>query len=76
MIIERMPPIVTLLVAIALAGCASQPTSGKDYAGQGRTMRECPAGQIQVCTSKQPREISGGEEVQPYDSCICRIAQY
>lgn len=64
-----------LLVPLLLAaGCASQGSPDRDYAGQGQRMRECPAGQIQVCSSKSPgRRTEDGSMAQDYDNCVCRV---
>lgn len=65
---------ILLVPLLLVAGCASQGTSDRDYAGQGQRIRECPAGHVQVCSSKSPgRRTEDGSMAQDYDSCVCRL---
>lgn len=74
---RQMLMLSRLAVTLMMAACAGQGTSGKDYAGQGQVVRDCPDGLVQVCTSRTPgKRGEDGSMAQSYDSCVCRIRQY
>ena len=74
---RQMRLLLLSTLALMTAACAAQNSSGKDYAGQGQVVRDCPDGLVQVCTSRMPgKRGEDGSMAQSYDSCVCRIRQY